>query len=277
MIIAVTLVEVLKFLFGGGIFLGLGLLLCYHGLKRYNLYTLIRDTPTSKIRSMPTGPVEVKGEVESCNGKYLEDPLKGEQNLLVRFKIERETEDQDGDKDWTTVTSLTEHVPFYLNDGTGRAKVVPDDDLKLQIGLDKISKTKYPEKNEHLFEYIKSRDDISDGIIRDSIKESDGKITKYLKKNKERRRYKFKQWTIKEGEELYLFGHANRLQTGSENGKADMKLTSGKRDYFFISDQEEENLLEYVRKKLPLYFIFGAIFIGVSGIFFYQIYKMFVE
>lgn len=83
------------------------------------------------------------------------------------------------------------------------------------------------------------------------------------------------QSTIKEGEELYLFGDANRLKDAAKNEKADMKLTSGKRDYFFVSDKEEKNLVEYAKKKLPLYFIFGVIFVGVSGVFFYQIYSMF--
>lgn len=270
--------ELLGPLLMGSVLLVFGVALFIKGFRRYNLYTLIRDTPTSKIRSMPMGPVEIKGKVEYCDERYILDPLKGEECVFFHFEIEKWKKDKDKNKGgkWKTVDKVTEYVPFYMNDGTGRAKVVPDNKISCEISKSNRNRwqTRYPEENDNLRDFILNNNEINNHYVAGAVKKGDGKLKKFFKKHlKNRPRYRFTQKVIRKEEDIYLYGSAGRLKNADGNKEATTKITSGKRDFFFLSDFKEKNLIKNIRGKLITYFIVAPILIGISGIVFYQLYE----
>ncbi len=118
--------------------LGLGAGLFYFGFKSYRERQLVRDTPTSKIRSLAVGTSEVKGEATPV-AKPLVSPLTHTPACIYEFKVQEKqpkkktrTDPDTGRTrtrtkwEWKTVLTMREHVPFYVDDGTGRVPVKPD-------------------------------------------------------------------------------------------------------------------------------------------------------
>lgn len=80
---------------------------------------LIENTPTSRIRSMAMGLVEVNGAVE-CRSQ-LAAPFSG--RPCVYWQVEIDT--RRGKRGWHTVHRRGSGQPFYLHDGTAAALVYP--------------------------------------------------------------------------------------------------------------------------------------------------------
>ncbi len=103
--------------------LGAGLFFFFKGFRTWRHMRLIQDTPTSRIRSMALGRVELYGQaVEKAE---LTAPLTGAACVYYRYQIEEEVQ---GNKhrSWRTVDSGSSSAwPFYLEDDTGRVAVDP--------------------------------------------------------------------------------------------------------------------------------------------------------
>lgn len=246
----------------GCILVWAGVYMIWMAFQMYKLQKLIRDTPTSKIRSMPTGIVEIKGKAESGD-EQLKSPLDGKPCLFYNFEIERWDKDPDENKrEWSKIKTKTESCNFYLDDGTGKVVIEPDEHMKYDISMAKGSqwKTRSPEEKEPLREFIERQDDISNHYIKRNSRVAN------------RKRYRFTQKVIKEGDELYVFGSAYRLKAAADDEHADMKITSGKRDFFYISDMEEEKILQRSAKKPLILFIMGTFILALTGILFYKVF-----
>jgi len=120
--------EVLAMLCGGFL---LGLYLMYDGYDTWKTLRLMQDTPTTKVRSMPVGRVELQGEVVSY-GRTFDPPYHEAECVYVDWAAKRREKhtDEDGNTHytWETVASGTRAAPFDLDDGTGRATVRGDID-----------------------------------------------------------------------------------------------------------------------------------------------------
>lgn len=270
--------ESLWFIFGGGLFLFMGIKGLLKAYENYSLRTLIRDTPTAKIRSMPVGPVELKGKAKSYDNQYLKAPLDGKKCLFVEFIIERwKSEKSNGKKKgkWVKEQHIKEANDFYLADGTGKALIKTNGKIGCEFskGRTKQWKSKYPEKNEQLYSYIKDHQSIPNKYIANPLNEEDSFIKSTVKKiKKSGSRYRFTQKIIREEDDIYIYGHAERLKNARENKEADMKITEGNRDFFFISDLDEERLMKKLSFKIAGSFIFSTILIGGGVLFLYQLF-----
>ncbi|MFW5984517.1 MAG: GIDE domain-containing protein, partial [Halobacteria archaeon] len=111
-----------------GAFWGLFLLLAglgvfYGSFRALKQRNLIRNTATAKARSVPMGTVEVEGKARA--DEPLTSPFGGEDCVVCEYDVEEYRITDDG-REWRTVNSGTEALPFRVDDGTGEVRVEPD-------------------------------------------------------------------------------------------------------------------------------------------------------
>src|SRR3989338_8561907 len=91
-----------------------GIYLFYKGLKAVRLKHLIENMPTSKIRSVAMGLVEIYGEVIPIEGKLLKSPLTNTSCVYYKYTVEVRG------KHWNVIKKGKCTAPFYLKDETGK-------------------------------------------------------------------------------------------------------------------------------------------------------------
>lgn len=102
--------------------IGGGLYLFFRGFHLLARKRLLLNTPTSKIRSASMGLVEVSG---LATGPYtLPAPITGRACYLYRTTAWQQHE-SGKNRDWVKVAEETLHVPFFLDDNTGKLLVEP--------------------------------------------------------------------------------------------------------------------------------------------------------
>ena len=126
--------DLVKPLFSAGVGQALLSGVCfYFGIKYLLLKRRIEDTPTSKIRSMAMGMVEVQGRAQRIYA--LVSPISGlpcvyyriKKYRRKRFRSNRRLISGDSQSQWALVSiTSSSNVPFLLDDGTGTIEVVPD-------------------------------------------------------------------------------------------------------------------------------------------------------
>jgi hypothetical protein len=103
-----------------------------HGFAAWRRRRLIADTPTSKIRSMAMGLVEVTGAAMPRSAA--EAPFSGKP--CVFWKVDVSTRGRNG---WTVIHRESSSQPFYLRDETGLALVFPQGaDCELNGGVEEV-------------------------------------------------------------------------------------------------------------------------------------------
>jgi len=101
---------------------GVGLYLFYHGFRLLQRKRLIMDTPASKVRSAAMGLVEVSG---LAAGPYtMNAPITGLPCFYYRTMV-WQWKQQGKSSSWVKEVDESLHVPFFLEDTTGRVLVNP--------------------------------------------------------------------------------------------------------------------------------------------------------
>jgi E3 Ubiquitin ligase len=109
-----------------------GVYLFYRGFRMLQRKRLIENTPSSRIRSASMGLVEVSG---LATGPYtINAPITGLPCYLHRT-IAWEWKREGKNSQWVKVADETQHVPFFLDDNTGRVLVDPQG-AEMQIHRD---------------------------------------------------------------------------------------------------------------------------------------------
>jgi hypothetical protein len=99
-----------------------GVYLFFRGFSMLSRKRLIENTPSSKIRSAAMGLVEVSG---LASGPYtITAPITGLPCYLHR-SLAWEMRQQGKNSQWVKVADETLHVPFFLDDNTGRVLIDP--------------------------------------------------------------------------------------------------------------------------------------------------------
>jgi len=108
-----------------------GPVLFVRAFKDFRMQRLIQNTPTAKIRSMPMGMVEVEGEVVPRS--VLQAPFSS--RPCAFWEVDISTETRRGQ--WNVVHRNHSGHPFFLDDGTGVAMVMPHGaETRLQHGVE---------------------------------------------------------------------------------------------------------------------------------------------
>ncbi|PIN69900.1 hypothetical protein COV93_03625 [Candidatus Woesearchaeota archaeon CG11_big_fil_rev_8_21_14_0_20_43_8] len=104
----------------------------WYGFNRMHKYRLIADTPTSKVRSLAMGLVEIKGNAVA--DVYLKAPFSQKDCVYYHYVIKEYrrhvTSDSKGRAQvhysWDVVGSGERRMPFYGKDDTGKVLIRPD-------------------------------------------------------------------------------------------------------------------------------------------------------
>ncbi len=169
----------------GGFFFGIWSF--FDGFKRLRKKRLIQNIPTSTIRGMAIGLVELTGKVDS--DIVFRSPLTDNECVLYKYLIEvYRSSGRSGE--WVKLAAGDSfYSPFSLNDGTGKVMVFPQG-AELIIPLDYQFKTGYGKTMpENLIHFMKQH-----GI---SYKDWLGQ-----------RRLRFQEWFIRPQETVYILGSA---------------------------------------------------------------------
>ncbi|MCD6310980.1 MAG: hypothetical protein J7M11_00760 [Elusimicrobia bacterium] len=104
----------------------LSILMFFWGWELFGIKSMIENIPTSKIRSMPMGIVELKGVTSA---KYpLETKLNGINCVFYKYKVEKLVVTGYGRnrrRAWKELAAGQSITPFYIKDSTGSVLIEP--------------------------------------------------------------------------------------------------------------------------------------------------------
>lgn len=227
----------------------IGLILIVLGFHEFGEYNLIRNTPTSTIRSVPMGRVEVKGKTDSISEEHLlESPFTQEPCLGYECKIEKyEVEDDNDDFDdedetetgsWETIYDNREAVPFILRDETGELVI---DGLDAEWSL------------ENLTYYEKFYEDSAPLSLQSFVEEHSREI--FTDRYEDEGEFdlfwgdqlRFTEVRIDPEEDFYVLGGAKPLDQEMDLDLEDVEnvITKDERTgFFYLSDKSEEAIVQ---------------------------------
>src|SRR3989338_5507351 len=110
-----------------------GLFITYTGFYQLKIKRLIENTPTSKIRSIAMGLVEIFGEVIPFNKEIIKSPFTNTNCVFYSYTIE-EYRSSGKNRKWILIKKDTSNNKFYLKDETGQVLIDPN---KAHIDLNK--------------------------------------------------------------------------------------------------------------------------------------------
>lgn len=122
-----------------------GLVLLVYGLLQFMQKQLMDNTPTSKIRSIAMGLVEIYGEAVAAKGRILKSPFTNSDCVYYRYTVEEQRKNKGGGipgvpggivmgenpagfagGSWAVVRKGEERTQFFLKDNTGLVLVDPN-------------------------------------------------------------------------------------------------------------------------------------------------------
>ncbi len=199
--------DKLKVLFYLLLFSGVGVWLFFDGFKKWRRKRLIENIPTSKIRSMAMGLVELQGKA----GQWLyaiKGPLTNRDCVFYKYLIER-YERRGKNSRWIKVADGGSFDNlFHLNDGTGKVLVNPK---HAELNLDK------PDFN---FESGLFGGDIPSNLV-NFLDQNGIKYQTWFGKQ----RMRFQEWDIRPNDQVYILGTVNK----NENFISDFKIKLNER------------------------------------------------
>ena len=221
---------------------GLGLFGFYYGFARLQLKRLIETTPTSTVRSIAMGTVEVQGIVAPAKKTLLTSPLSGKPCVYYAYAVE-EYRSSGKHSRWVTIRSGSKGTPFFARDKTGSVLVDPQG-AKIEIPKD----IRYGSR-----------------LGRDPPKS----VQKFLKTERipfesffgMNKTMRFTESYIAPEDTLYVLGYAQdnphvEEGTGQKN-EEDIVIGKGGR-VFFISDKPEKDILKTLSWNVYLFIYGGA-------------------
>ncbi|MEK6563635.1 MAG: GIDE domain-containing protein [Candidatus Omnitrophota bacterium] len=171
---------------------GFGIWAFFWGFTRLRRKRLIENIPTSTIRGMAMGLVELTGKARKV--KTLRGPLSGFDCVAYRYLVERyERRGKSGS--WVTIAKGDSfYCPFWIDDGTGRVLVAPQ-------AAELILKVSY----EFRTGMGKSIPDNLTGFLNTiNIRHKTGFFASSLR---------FKEWDIFPEQAVYVLGSARKKET----------------------------------------------------------------
>jgi len=221
------------------------------GFSEYQRFQLVRGTPTSKVRSMAMGMVEIVGQAVDA-GELLASPVTGEDCLFYKYKVEEYQQNGD-DKDWVTIDEGVEGTSFYVQDDTGSVLVDPRGaDLRVE-----------QDQNVHVDGAESPPPPIQQFIDRNTELDSEDTAMELgpvsLDTGNDRR---YTEWFVTPGEQVYVMGEAMDRPSfeGSAQNEENIIVTADEdTSWFTISDSSEKEFIGDLKRNLLLYFVGGGL------------------
>lgn len=239
----------------GGLFgvllLCAGLYMFYNSLKNLKLKRLIENVPTSKMRSVAMGLVELKGKIE-VSDKVLEDPFDKKKCVFWRVHIEERVKRGKHGR-WITRHKAKGQVPFFISDDSGSVLI------KLEgANMDDV-------KRDSQYETAL--------LFSDKLPLN---VRNYCNKNRIRfrglfggkKRMRCRVTYLEPNDNIYVLGHARPLlQKEIKNSKSvTAAIEMVNNSVFIVSDKSEKELIEDRGGQfwvVPLGIIFSGLGLGL--------------
>lgn len=224
---------------GAGIIFGT--LAFFKGFKVREKKLLIENIPTSTVRGMAVGLVEVKGKAV-CIDQPLTSHFAKEPCVFFRYKVE-ELRSSGKNSRWVTIASYSSTNYFYLEDETGRVAVDPLD-AELHLNVDREFSSAFGGK---------AKPEFLAGLAGLGIDPS-GFLG--LKKS-----LRCAETYIAPGDFIYVMGNACPAVSGnfSEKGHENLCIRKEHAPVFCLSDQSEKELLKKLTGQMILMLYGGPI------------------
>ncbi|MBS3097168.1 hypothetical protein J4209_00065 [Candidatus Woesearchaeota archaeon] len=221
--------------------LGFGIYLFVSGFRWFREKRLIENMPTSKIRSIAMGMVEIFGEAFPQKGKALKSPFSNNDCVYYRYTIEEYRSSGKSSK-WVIVKKGESRTYFYLKDETGSVLIDPKG-AKIDIPKD--------------FEFNSSLGKDPPDKIKSFLKSNGVGFEGLFGMNKTMR---YIEHFIAPRDKVYIMGTAGDnpfVEEGSsQRNEMDIMMQKGK-DFYYISDKPEKDVL-----KLYGWWVIGGLFGG---------------
>lgn len=206
-------------IFGGSVF--------FKGFSWQKQKKIIEDLPTSKVRSIAMGLVELFGKASVASTK-LRSPFSGKDCVYYRYRIE-EYKKRGKHSKWVVIDRGVTMDYFYLEDETGKVLIDPKE-AEIDIPLD--------------FEFSSSLGRDPPEEIKNFLKNKGMSFEGFLGMNKSMR---YREYFIEPGDKLYVLGTAGDnpfvKEGSSQKNEADIMIQKGK-SFYYISDKGEREVLK---------------------------------
>jgi len=221
--------------------LGAGIFGFIFGLKSLFMKRMIENIPTSKVRSIAMGLVEVYGSVAPA--KLLKSPFSGKDCVYYRYEIDEMRTDNKGHSYWVTIKREEASTPFFLSDETGRVLIHPSG-AKIDIKMDSRFESGIGhDPPAQVLSFLKVK-----RIAHDS----------FIGFNKHMR---YTEWFIAPGDKLYVMGTAGESRSGVLGARhtENIVIKKGENDRtFYVADKSEKEILSSLRWKIYLGILGGT-------------------
>ena len=229
------------------LFMICGLFLFFKGFGEFRQKRLIQDIPTSTVRGLAMGLVELEGRAKKT--KLLKSPFSNTACVFYKYEIERYQKSGKSGQWITMARGNSGDVPFYLKDPTGQVLIAPSG-AKYILPADYIHRSgslgKIPA---NLKSFMKEKKIDYRGLL--GI----------------RHNLRFQESVIKENDSLYVLGHAqkNPSQLNKINKHGDVAdvmvgKTKGKHHrMFIISDRKQKDVIKHLHRTFILAIIVGFV------------------
>jgi hypothetical protein len=227
--------------------LGIGGVLFFIGISSFKRKLLIENTPTSKIRSIAMGLVEIYGSVVPAEGRLLKSPLTGKDCVYYKYNIE-EYRSSGKSGSWVSISSGVKKELFYLKDSTGLVLIEPEG-AEIEIGGD--------------FKYQNSV--FNSKPPASVIKFLDASGINYKGFFGFNKQMRFSEQFIAPGDNLYILGDAGdnpyMEEALAKSSVEDVMIHRGPNNLYYISDKSEKDVLKSFMLKMWAGLIIGGIMI----------------
>jgi hypothetical protein len=237
----------------GGILTIVGIGIFVQALFSFRKKRLIENVPTSKIRSIAMGLVEIYGEVVPWNDNILKSPFTQKDCVYYRYTID-ELRSTGKSAHWITINKGVDFDNFYLKDDTGMVLVDPLD-AKIDIPASNVYDSSLGKDPPYkVRQFLQANNVAFEGRIFG--------INKTMR---------YTEYFISPKDKLYIMGTATDnpfiKDASAVKGVDDVIIKKGKNEkFYYISNKHERVILRRLRLMVSGGFLLGSLII-IFGLF----------
>lgn len=208
--------------------------LLYLGFNNWHLKRLIENTPTSKIRSIAMGLVEIYGTVSQPLKEFLKTPFTNQHAAHYYYKIEKLQKTKNGSH-WTTIKKGQASTQFYLKDNTGSVLVDP---TEATIDI--------------LPTYQKTTSQLTTlpPAIQQFCAANNVSLNTFFGFG---RTLRFSEYALAHNDKAYILGTAGdnpyKAEATAQQNTEDIMIQKGNHGVFYIYNQPEKTILQWITIK----------------------------
>lgn len=248
----------------GLIFAGAGAVVFYFGFAQFKKVQFIENIPTSKVRSIAVGLVELKGKVIKAADE-LASPVSKTSCVYYEYKIE-EWRKSGKSSEWRDIYHETKVVPFHLQDDTG----------KVLVDLNGVEA-----QNIKVNWFIRKQPSILGAIFQKSANYEDGQKVEEKEMSEQNflsaisilansarysnSRLRFTEKIIPSDGDIYLLGNATSTGAAHLQNQDGLVIKKGTNEPFIVSTELEKKLTGSMKLMAFAMLGFAAIFILVGA------------